>query len=164
MIASLAIAPQAQASEGKWQCVTFARSYSGIQIRGNAHTWWDQAAGHYERTSTPEVGSVLVMKSFGSGGMRLGHVATVSQIVSDREILITHANWTGKGEVEKNVRAIDVSSNGDWSEVRVWYAPINAIGTTPYPAFGFIRPSGSKDAVSNVTVALNDQRQKTAQF
>lgn len=131
----------ASARDGQWQCVTFARAHSGVEIRGNAHTWWDQAHGRYVRSSRPDVGAVLVMKSFGNGGMRLGHVATVSRVVSDREVLITHANWQGDGRVEENVRAVDVSPEGDWSRVRVWYAPVGDLGRTAYPAYGFILPA-----------------------
>ena len=42
-----------------WQCVTFARSVSGIEIRGNANTWWSQAEGRYERGHAPKAGAVL---------------------------------------------------------------------------------------------------------
>ena len=138
---AVALMPEAQASNFRWQCVTFARSFSGIEIRGNAHTWWEQSAGRYHRSSRPEVGAVLVFKSFGTGGMRLGHVATISEVLNNREVLITHANWTGKGEVDTNVRAVDVSPSGDWSRVRVWYPPVNDLGRTAYPVFGFIHPN-----------------------
>lgn len=138
---AVALMPEAQATNFRWQCVTFARSFSGIEIRGNAHTWWEQSAGRYHRSSRPEVGAVLVFKSFGTGGMRLGHVATISDVLNNREVLITHANWTGKGEVDTNVRAVDVSPSGDWSRVRVWYPPVNDLGRTAYPAFGFIHPN-----------------------
>lgn len=138
---AVALMPEAQATNFRWQCVTFARSFSGIEIRGNAHTWWEQSAGRYHRSSRPEVGVVLVFKSFGTGGMRLGHVATISEVLNNREVLITHANWTGKGEVDTNVRAVDVSPSGDWSRVRVWYPPVNDLGRTAYPAFGFIHPN-----------------------
>ena len=116
---AVALMPEAQATNFRWQCVTFARSFSGIEIRGNAHTWWEQSAGRYHRSSRPEVGAVLVFKSFGTGGMRLGHVATISEVLNNREVLITHANWTGKGEVDTNVRAVDVSPSGDWSRPHV---------------------------------------------
>lgn len=140
-LSAVALMPEAQATNFRWQCVTFARSFSGIEIRGNAHTWWEQSAGRYHRSSRPEVGAVLVFKSFGTGGMRLGHVATISEVLNSREVLITHANWTGKGEVDTNVRAVDVSPSGDWSRVRVWYPPVNDLGRTAYPVFGFIHPN-----------------------
>ena len=42
--------------------------------------------------------------------------------------------------VERNVMAVDVSAAGDWSEVRVWYAPTGSLGLRPSPAKGFIYP------------------------
>ena len=66
----------------------------------------------------------------------------VSQVLTDRIIQITHANWSvidgGRGQVEKNVTVIDVSPAGDWSEVKVWYDPSRDLGSTTYPTFGFI--------------------------
>ncbi|MFK9236815.1 CHAP domain-containing protein, partial [Escherichia coli] len=73
-----------------WQCVTFARLFSGIQIFGDARTWWTQALGKYARGFTPEAGSVLVFKPYGP--MTRGHVAVVSQVLTDRIIQVTHAN------------------------------------------------------------------------
>jgi surface antigen len=118
------------------QCVPFARDASGIDIRGNAKTWWSQAAGRYERGNTPREGSVLTLP--GSGHMRLGHVAMVSKVVNAREILLTHANWSRRGGIERNVRAVDVSDSGDWSRVKIWFAGNGDLGTTSYPAYGFI--------------------------
>lgn len=119
-----------------WQCAPYARKISGIEIHGNANTWWGQAAGRYARGTRPRVGAVLAMAS--SRRMPLGHVAMVSRIVGDREVLLTHANWSRRGAVETDVRAIDVSPNNDWSEVRVWYGPIGGLGTSSNPAHGFI--------------------------
>ncbi len=118
------------------QCVTFAREVSGIDIRGNAKTWWAQAAGRYERGNTPKEGAVLTMPGYGK--MWAGHVATVSKVVNDREILLTHANWSRRGGIERNVKAIDVSDKGDWSRVKIWFAGNGDFGTTSYPAYGFI--------------------------
>lgn len=128
-----------------WQCVTYARAVSEVQIRGNAHTWWGQAAGKYERNRTPAVGAVMAMPGYGK--MRLGHVAKVSKIISDREILLNHANWSGRGHVDKDVRAVDVSEAGDWSRVRIWFASNGDLGTTSYPVSGFIHPRAVSDAV-----------------
>ncbi|RMB54519.1 CHAP domain-containing protein [Sphingomonas sp. PP-CE-3A-406] len=119
-----------------WQCVTFARSVSGIEIRGNANTWWSQAEGRYERGHTPKAGSVLAFSP--TLRMRVGHVAMVSKVVSDREVLLTHANWSRPGAIETNVRAVDVSDAGDWSMVKVWYGPQGDLGTSAYPTKGFI--------------------------
>ncbi len=125
------------------QCVPFARELSGIQIYGDAHTWWRQARFAYERGDVPQLGAVLSLKSHGK--MRLGHVAVVSQIIDDRNILLDHANWSPingrRGQIERSVAAVDVSPNGDWSRVKIWYAPIGALGKTAYPVNGFIYPN-----------------------
>lgn len=133
------------AAQARLQCVPFARSVSGIEIRGNAETWWSQAAGRYERSSEPREGSVLAMP--GIRTMPYGHVAMVSRVVSDREILLTHANWSRPGMIERNVRAIDVSEKGDWSLVRVWHAGSGDLGVTRYPAHGFIHPDRAGETV-----------------
>jgi surface antigen len=141
LVTSLAPAP---ASAQFWQCVTYARQASGIEIHGNAKTWWGQAAGRYERGKTPRVGAVMALP--GSGRMRLGHVAMVSGIVNDRELLLTHANWSRRGRVERNVRAVDVSANGDWSFVKIWFARNGDLGTTSYPVSGFIYAGKAMEA------------------
>lgn len=124
-----------------WQCAPYARTISGIAIHGNANTWWSQAAGHYARGQTPKVGAVLSFQS--SDRMRLGHVAMVSAVVGDREVRLTHANWSRPGGIERDVRAVDVSAAGDWSLVKVWYAANGDLGTTAYPANGFIYADGA---------------------
>jgi surface antigen len=135
LFAILAIAAPAQA---RWQCVTYAREVSDVEIRGNAHTWWAQAEGHYERGSTPEVGAVMVLQPHGR--MRLGHVAMVREIINDRQIHLNHANWSRRGMVESDVLAEDVSENNDWSVVKVWHTPTGQLGLTSYPVYGFIYP------------------------
>jgi surface antigen len=123
-----------------WQCATFARMFSGIQIFGDAWTWWNKAVGAYKTGATPQAGSVLVFRP--SGAMRQGHVAVVSQVLTDRVIQVTHANWSiiegNRGKVEKDVTVVDVSPKGDWSQVKVWYDPIRDLGSTVYPTYGFI--------------------------
>ncbi len=118
------------------QCVPYARQITGIRIYGDAHTWWNQAEGRYARGSTPRVGAVMNFRPHGNS--RLGHVAAVSRVVDPRTVLIRHANWSAKGGIEDNVRAIDVSPDNDWSEVRVWYGPAQKLGTTRWPLYGFI--------------------------
>lgn len=140
------IASIAPAAAQYWQCAPYARQASGIEIYGNAHTWWQQAAEKYERGEEPVEGAVLAIKPHGK--MRLGHVAMVSKVIGEREVLLTHANWSRGGAIERNVRAIDVSEAGDWSEVKVWYGPTGDLGLTAYPAFGFIyadRPTPEKN-------------------
>jgi len=124
------------ATSGTLECVPFARDTSGIHIYGDAHTWWNQAAGKYARGSVPRIGAVLAIRPHGDSA--LGHVATVSRVVDARTILITHANWSSPGQIERDVTAMDVSPMNDWSQVRVWYAPIGNLGTAHWPVAGFI--------------------------
>jgi len=134
----------AQAKSAYLQCAPYARQVSGVDIHGNAWTWWSQAAGRYQRGDTPKVGAVMSFKK--TARNPFGHVAMVSEIVSDREVLLTHANWSRRGGIERNVRAVDVSAAGDWSEVRVWFAPLGDLGTSTYPINGFIYSDGAPDA------------------
>jgi surface antigen len=124
------------------ECVPIARQVSGIAIYGDALTWWDQAERRFARGNAPRKGAVLAFKPHGA--MLLGHVAAVSKIVDHRTILVTHANWSmidgRRGQIERNVRVVDVSDEGDWSRVRVWYAPLGDLGTTAWPVHGFIYP------------------------
>ncbi len=147
----------AGAIQRHWECVPIARALSGIDIFGNAHTWWGQAAGRFDRGSKPKRGAVLAFKPHGS--MRLGHVAAVSRVVDDRTVLVTHSNWSlingRRGQIERNVKIIDVSPQGDWSRVRVWFAPLADLGGTVWPVHGFIYPQGSAPMAlpSNARVA-----------
>lgn len=150
LVLSCALMTAVPASAQFWQCAPYARQISGIQIRGNANTWWAQAEGRYERGHAPRVGAVLAFEA--THHMRVGHVATVSKVVSDREVLLTHANWSRPGQIERDVRAVDVSAAGDWSQVKVWYAPQGGLGLTSYPARGFIYA----DHAAKVELASND--------
>lgn len=123
-------------SSGVLQCVPYARSVTGINIRGDAHTWWGQAAGRYARGDRPKVGAVMNLRPHGNS--RLGHVAAVSRVIDSRTILIRHANWSSPGQIEDNVRAVDVSPDNDWSAVRVWYGPAGKLGSRHWPLYGFI--------------------------
>lgn len=135
------------------QCVPYARQVSGIQIFGDAHTWWGQAAGRYARGFEPQVGAVMAFKPHGNS--HLGHVAAISRVIDSRTVLIRHANWSPingrRGQIEDDVRAIDVSPDNDWSEVRVWFAPIQNLGGTRWPIQGFIYPA--KPGKSDLPVA-----------
>jgi surface antigen len=126
------------------ECVPFARAASGVQIYGDAWTWWDQAAGKYERGSRPRVGAVIAFAK--SPRLSRGHVAVVSRVVEDRVLMVTHANWSRfngeRGHVEQDVTFFDVSPEGDWSQVKVWYRDNRGLGTTVYPVHGFIYPKG----------------------
>ena len=135
---ALTLLTPAPASAQYWQCVGYARQATGVEIRGNANTWWNQADGRYTRGKLPREGAVMAFRA--SRGMPLGHVAVVTRIVSDREVLIDHANWSRGGRIEHGVRAVDVSDAGDWSAVKVWYGPIGDLGTRVNPVAGFIYP------------------------
>lgn len=128
------------AAAGVLQCAPFARQVSGIALYGNANSWWGQAEGRYERGHEPRVGAVLAFAA--SRSMPVGHVAMVSKVINEREVLLTHANWSYRGGIERNVRAIDVSPNNDWTNVRVWYGPMGiwVCGRTP-PRASFTRKS-----------------------
>ncbi|SLN48399.1 CHAP domain protein [Falsiruegeria litorea R37] len=117
-------------------CVPYARTLSGIEIRGNAKTWWAKARNTYERGSEPHVGSVMSFR--GTRGMPLGHVAVVSEIVSDREIIVNHANWN-RNRVSLKMGVKDVSKHNDWTLVRVESQP-GRYGRF-YPVNGFIYPN-----------------------
>ena len=143
--AVVSLAPAGASADTYWQCVPFARLISGIQIFGDAWTWWGSALkADYPTGFQPKSGAVLVFKP--NGPMTRGHVAVVSQVLTDRVIQITHANWSvmggRRGQVEKDVTVVDVSPRGDWSQVKVWYDPIRDLGKTSYPTYGFIYEKG----------------------
>lgn len=121
------------------QCVPYAREASGINIRGDAWTWWTAADGRYNRGKTPRPGAVLVFAR--TGRLPLGHLSVVTRRLNAREILVTHANWGStpgtRGRVAHDVRVIDISPANDWSELRVWNG---ASYGKVYPAYGFIYP------------------------
>ncbi len=117
------------------QCVPYAREQSGIQIRGDAWTWWGQAEGRYQRGRQPEVGSLLVLRR---QGRSRGHLAVVTEIVDSRTIVVRHANWLNRGRIHLDTPVRDVSGGNDWSAVRVWYTPGGVYGASTYPAYGFI--------------------------
>ena len=148
-------AGQAQAQD-YWQCVPFARMISGIEIFGDAWTWWQKAAGRYAQGFTPKAGAVLVFKP--NGVMDKGHVAVVSQVLTDRVIQVTQANWSiiqgRRGQVERDVTVIDVSPAGDWSQVKVWYDPVRDLGKTVYPTYGFIYQTTQVAAASAAETAV----------
>ena len=139
-------------AEDYLQCVPFARMLSGIQIFGDAWTWWQKAAGRYAQGFVPKSGAVLVFKP--NGVMSKGHVAVVSRVLTDRIIQVSHANWSvidgARGQIEQDVTVIDVSRAGDWSLVKVWYDPARDLGSTTYPTYGFIYQSGQAAAQNAV--------------
>lgn len=132
------------------ECAPFARQVSGIQLYGDAASWWDQADGRYERGSDPVEGGVLVFRR--SGRLPFGHVSVVARRVSDREIRVTQANWVHR-RVTRDEPVRDVSPNNDWSRVKVWWAPSNTLGSTEYPTYGFIAPGPRRPGRDEVAEA-----------
>ncbi|HMO72829.1 MAG TPA: CHAP domain-containing protein [Paracoccaceae bacterium] len=129
---------EAQSKRARGQrvwCVPFARTASGIEIKGNARTWWAAAEGRYARGRTPQKGAVMVFA--GMKGMPMGHVGVVAEVLSDREIRIDHANWS-RNRVTLGHLVRDVSENGDWTRVQLEHAP-GSFGRTN-PVHGFIYP------------------------
>ena len=149
------LAATAGHSGGGIQCVTFARADSGIELSGNANTWWYNAAGVYQRGARPEAGSVLNFRA--NGSMRMGHVAVVNQVVDARTIDIDHANWGGpgavRGGISRDISVVDVSPGNDWSAVRVALGHSGEYGSI-YPTYGFIYNRPDRGTM----VAANDTR------
>jgi len=122
------------------ECVPFARRRSGIQIRGNAHTWWNKCDPN-QRSVRPKEGAVMVLSK--TRRLRYGHLAVVKDLVSRREINVTHTNWGSNRKkrlvVYESMRVKDVSPNNDWSSAVFWNKYTNAYGS-PYKVSGFILP------------------------
>ena len=119
------------------ECAPFARALTGVALRGDAASWWDAAAGRYDRGHAPRVGSVLVLTR--SSRLPYGHVAVVSHLLERRKILVTQANWVHH-RVTEDQAVIDVSPANDWSEVQVFWPPSGQMGGSVYTAYGFINP------------------------
>jgi hypothetical protein len=130
--------PRVADAGARLQCVPFAREASGVEIYGDANTWWRQAAGRYPRSNSPAPGAVLVTRGFNT--TTRGHVAVVTHVESSRIIRVDQANWLNNGEISVGVPVIDVSPDNDWSQVRVWHIPGNHWGGRVYVAEGFIHP------------------------
>ncbi|MBX6322683.1 MAG: CHAP domain-containing protein [Rhodospirillaceae bacterium] len=128
-------------------CVPYARQVSGIDIHGDAWTWWDRAEGRYARGSVPVPGAVLVMRT--TPVMPRGHLAVVETVVDSRDIRVTQANWgndsKSRGRVETGTPVVDVSPDNTWRAVRVWNRRTQAYGRVN-PAYGFIYPRGAPAA------------------
>jgi hypothetical protein len=121
------------------ECVPYARRVSGIQLRGDAYTWWDKAAGIYMRGAQPMPGAILVLSK--TNRLRHGHLAVVTNLITPREITVTHTNWgndwMSRRVTYESLRVQDVSMANDWSSVRFWNNEENVFGF-PYQVSGFI--------------------------
>jgi hypothetical protein len=117
-------------------CVEYARMRSGLAVFGDARQWWERARSLYARASHPVEEAVMVFS--GSKRLKRGHVAVVTEIVSAREIIVDHANWQNKREIDLATPVLDVSPGNDWSQVRVWDIPSGQFGSRTYAVSGFI--------------------------
>lgn len=129
-------------------CVPYARQMSRIEINGDASTWWEQAAGRYDRGRTPRMGAVLVFRAARKSS---GHLAVVTQVLNDRLIVVNHANWLNDGRIHERTPVRDVSERGDWSAVQVWYTPGQVWGGGTYATHGFILGDRQLDALDSGT-------------
>ena len=128
--------PRVIRTRKRYECVTFARAMTGLDLFGDARTWWAKARGLYNEITRPRPGAVMVFAR--SRRLRLGHVAVVQKIVSSREVRVDQANWGNDGRINVNAPVVDVSPNNDWSMVRVWDSRIRALGTHIYRLKGFL--------------------------
>lgn len=130
-------------------CVPFAREHSGVDIHGDAYTWWTKADGRYAKSTNPSRGAVMVLAGY--AGSNRAHVAVVRRIVSSREIRVDHANWLNNGAVFLDDPVADISPDNDWSLVLVWNVQTHAWGVHQYNVQGFIGPgqSGTTDRVAS---------------
>jgi hypothetical protein len=131
--------PSVDYSATPLQCVPFARKASGVNIYGDAHTWWGQARHKYETDDEPRRGAVIVLKGRNDNDAR-GHVGVVRKLLNDRQITVDHANWANKGEIQTDTPVLDVSGDNDWSRVRVWNVEGGHFGGHVYSVQGFILP------------------------
>lgn len=129
------------AGAGWGDCVRTVRALSDFTIRGDAWTWWGNAAGEYARDSRPAAGSVLVFKRTSNLGR--GHVSLVSRVLDNRNVLVDHTWIAGRG-IKRGMQVTDVSAHNDWSAVRVWHGPTDQLGQRVYPTYGFILPEKAK--------------------
>jgi hypothetical protein len=128
--------PRTEKGLKKFFCVEYARLRSGLAVFGDAKHWWERARNLYARAAHPAEDAVMVFS--GSKRLKRGHVAVVTEVVSDREIIVDHANWQNKRELDLGTPVLDVSPNNDWSMVRVWDIPSGQFGARTYAISGFI--------------------------
>lgn len=156
--AMIALSPFAVSTAAAQDCVRTVRAISDFTIRGDAWTWWNHAAGVYDRESHPAIGSVLVFKR--TGHMRRGHVSLVSAVIDRRTIEVDHT-WINGDGIRRGMRVVDVSRNNDWSSVRVWHEPTDQMGMRVYASYGFIMPEGEGEAPKSRALDAGDRGMDT---
>jgi surface antigen len=129
-------APRIEVADHSYNCVAYVRERTGFAIQGDAHMWWTHAEDYYDRAAAPAPNAVMVFAS--TRAMKKGHVAIVTRLVSDRQIIVDHANWMRDGKLYLNMPVMDVSPDNDWSQVRVWNARDGQWGSRVYPISGFV--------------------------
>lgn len=139
--------PRSEKGFKKFFCVEYARLRSGLAVFGDAKHWWERARNLYARAARPAADAVMVFS--GSKRLKRGHVAVVTEVVSDREIIVDHANWQNKRELDLGTPVLDVSPNNDWSMVRVWDIPSGQFGARTYAISGFITKGLIREARNN---------------
>lgn len=121
------------------QCVPYARRISGIDLYGDAYSWWDSARPRYRCGQTPQVGAAFILAS--TAKMPEGHVAVVTGIADSRHITVTHSNWgnnRGRRKILYHAMPVeDISPDNNWTRVKFWNYEENVYGF-PYAAKGFI--------------------------
>jgi hypothetical protein len=127
--------PSVETPFKKMFCAEYARVRSGLNLFGDAKYWWTQAQKLYVRARLPAENAVMVFKV--TSRLKLGHVAVVTRVVSNREIRVDQANWQNHGEIDHATPVMDVSKKNDWSQVRVWDLKSAQYGRV-YPVSGFI--------------------------
>jgi hypothetical protein len=120
---------------------------SGLAVFGDAKHWWERARTLYARAAHPVEDAVMVFS--GSKRLKRGHVAVVTEVVSDREIIVDHANWQNKREIDLGTPVLDVSPKNDWTMVRVWDIPSGQFGARTYAVSGFITKGLIREARNN---------------
>lgn len=125
------------------ECAVYVQQhgYADMAPLGAAYNWWDAAPGkRHGRGSEPLAGAVLVWKGPpANSALPNGHVALVKSINvngDSRKITVDHANWHNPldGVIRTGVTVTDVSSNNDWTSVKV------GTDSTAFNTYGFIYP------------------------
>ena len=73
---------------------------------------------------------------------RLISCCVVPTVAANSAVAALKDVYGRRGQIERDVRVVDVSDAGDWSLVRVWYAPIGDLGLRANPVQGFIYAGG----------------------
>ena len=139
--------PSVETPLKKLFCVEYARARSGLAVFGDAKFWWARAKKLYARMTMPMENAVMVFS--GSARLKKGHVAVVTDIVSEREIRVDQANWQNHGEIDHSTPVLDVSAKNDWTKVRVWDMRSGGFGAHVYAISGFIAKELTRQAAND---------------